>query len=320
MNEVVDLLISHQRVLTAVIAAIGAGIGLWIFKPWTRPHRSERGTTGDAAPELRLTARTTLVAATAIAFSALAAYWTWADKTPIAATAALTPPAVLRASPQNTRLLVLVHGWNGDAKDTWMAFPTLIQSDSSFSSFDVWSINYPTFQLRRNLSIDQMARWLNETMVRDGYYAKYQEIYVIAHSMGGLVAREMLLVNRLGSDNRAYKSLIEIATPHQGAELGGLLNALGLSRGFSDDLRPGSPMLRALHEKWNALKDRPPTYCLSSPHDDVVTQDSAVFQCDDFLHYPEWGHKDMVKPAGLTDDRYRVPTARVKLVRDRPNP
>ena len=312
MSEVIDLLINNQWILSVAIALLGGGLAVWV-QLRAKQSQASRQTKQDASAGSRLTVAMILLAV----IVAGATYWILFDKPVISPTAALDAPEVGQARPQNTRLLVLVHGWNGDTRDTWQAFPSLIRSDASFTSFDLWAINYPTFQVRRNLGIDQMARWLNETMVRKGYYDKYQEIYVIAHSMGGLIAREMLLVNRLSRDNQAYKSLIEIATPHQGANPGTLLSVLGLSRGFSDDLTPGSPMLRALHEKWNSLKDRPPTYCLSSPHDLVVTQDSAVFQCDEFLYYPEWGHIEMVKPSLLKDDRYDVPMSRVRLIRDR---
>lgn len=232
----------------------------------------------------------------------------------ISPTAALDPPALVKTAASNKKLLILIHGWNGDPLETWKAFPNLVTTDPTLAGFDIWPIAYPTFQVRRNLSIRQMSRWLNVQMDRDGYYEKYESIYIVSHSMGGLIARGMLLENRLSRDNKQYKSLIEIATPHQGADIGGLLSTIGVSKGFSDDLKPGSPMLGVLQDDWNSLRDRPKTYCLTSPQDSVVTQDSAIFQCDEFLRYPQWGHTDMVKPANLADERYRVPIARVKAI------
>lgn len=314
LSDIIDLLVRYQQQILNVIALSGAMLSALFY--WNGKFAERRRRTSADASGGQSTVSISLVAGAGLV-AAAAGYWAVSNRPVVSATAGLSAPDIMRATQHNTRLLLLVHGWNGDPAGTWQAFPSLLRSDSSLSAFDVWTIDYPTFLQRRNLGIDQMARWLNETMVRRGYYDQYREIFVIAHSMGGLIAREMLLVNRLSRDNKPYRSLIEIATPHQGANAGALLNILGISTGFSDDLRPGSPMLRALHEKWNALRDRPPTYCLSSPHDNVVTQDSAVFQCDEFLYYPQWGHIDMVKPQRLDDERYQVPVARVKFIRDR---
>lgn len=226
-------------------------------------------------------------------------------------TAGLEEPAVVRRGTQNHKLLVLLHGWNGDASGTWNQFPQLLKNDSRLKEFDLWMVEYPTVLARRNLRIRQMSRWLNELMVINGRYEQYTEIYVIAHSMGGLIARGMLLENRLANNNMAYKSVISIASPYRGADIARLLSTLGLSRGYAEDLRPGSEMLDSLRDDWNSFRDRPHGYCLTSPHDAVVSEDSAIYQCNEYLRYPQWGHSEMVKPESTADPRYQVPVERV---------
>jgi pimeloyl-ACP methyl ester carboxylesterase len=321
--NLLDFLVTHQAALFGVIA--GAVTGALAARQWrlfdvviAKLRRSNGGEASDAADTIKKHALNVIALSTVFLLMGILI----GRSEPIPKTAALDLPKIAVRAEANKRLLIFLHGWYGDTEDTWKVFPDLARHDPRFESFNVLPIAYPTFLIRRNLSIKQMAHWLNEEMVRDGDYRQYDEIWVIAHSMGGLIAREMLLDNRLRQDNKQYKGLIEIATPHQGANMAKLLVALGLSSGFSDDLSPGSPMLGDLRDSWNSLKDRPKTYCLTSPHDSVVTQDSAIFQCDEFLRYPQWGHIDMVKPLNRTDDRYGVPMARILAVQqpDEPTP
>lgn len=231
---------------------------------------------------------------------------------PVSKATALPLPPASRDLPSNKSLIVFVHGWDGDPRATWQVFPELVQRDETFDSFNVIAISYPSFYARRNLGMRAMARWLNERFERERIYERYENIWLLTHSMGGLIARELLIANRLRRDNGAYRILVEIATPHQGASIAALAKALGVSSGFVDELFPGSPFLSNLREDWNALKDRPKTYCLTSPHDSVVTAESAIAQCDEYLRYPQWDHIDMVKPIDQKDERYAVPMSRVK--------
>ena len=156
-----------------------------------------------------------------------------------------------------------------------------------------------------------MARWLNDELERKLVYKQYAQIWIISHSMGGLIARDVLIANRLHRDNKSYRLLIEIATPHQGASMARLLSALGISRQLVDDLSPGSAYLATLRDDWNELQDRPQTFCLTSPQDAIVPEASATAQCDRYLRYPQWGHIEMVKPNDRNDERYAVPISRV---------
>ena len=231
---------------------------------------------------------------------------------PVPQAVALPLPPPARELQNNKNLLVFMHGWDGDPLDTWKSFPQLVLADTTFDSFNVSVVSYPTYYARRNLGIRPMARWLNDRFDRDGIYARYENIWIVGHSMGGLIARELLIANRLQRDNKKFRLLVEIASPHQGASIALLANALGVSRGFVEDLTPRSQFLLTLREDWNALKDRPKTFCLTSPHDQIVSIDSAIAQCDEYLQYPQWGHIEMVKPLDPRDERYRVPMSRVK--------
>lgn len=231
---------------------------------------------------------------------------------PVPKAVALSLPPAARDFPENKRLLVFVHGWGGDPQASWQVFPELVLHDKRYQAFNLIVVSYPTFYARRNLGVKAMAQWLNDRFEREQVYQRYDSIWLLTHSMGGLIARELLIANRLQRENSAFKLLIEIATPHSGAQIAPLATTLGVSRGFVEDLAPGSVFLNSLRDDWNLLKDRPRTFCLTSPHDMVVTEDSAIAQCDEYLRYPQWGHIEMVKPQDNKDERYLVPMSRVK--------
>ena len=220
-------------------------------------------------------------------------------------------PPRLRNNAANSKLLLFIHGWSGDAVGTWQKFPSLVLADPKFSSYDITALSYPTYLLRRDLSLSEMASWINENLTTNGSYTRYKEISIIAHSMGGIVAREIIIHNRLMANNTTFKTLVEIGTPHEGADLARIISTIGISENIAKDIAPNSQFLRDLRDHWNALAMRPATYCISSPDDAVVSEQSAIAQCDRFLYYPQWGHIELIKPEDRNDTRYLSPMSRL---------
>lgn len=69
----------------------------------------------------------------------------------------------------------------------------------------------------------------------------YEQIHVVGHSLGGLIAR--YYVQRLGGDRRVH-TLVTLGTPHRGTVLARLGAAMPLVR----QLAPGSDLLRDLNQ------------------------------------------------------------------------
>lgn len=221
-------------------------------------------------------------------------------------TAELDFPQPQVSNPANDKLLLFIHGWSGDAQDTWKKFPGLVHDDPRFSGVDVLSIDYPTFMLRRNLNIAQLTRWINAHL-DFGRTSKYKKVGIIAHSMGGLIARELIIQRKLSSPEEPILVLVEVSSPHLGANPAKLASALGLSKPLTDEMIKNSSFLITLQTDWQAVKNRPFTMCYTSPQDMVVSEESATSGCDDSLAYPQWGHRELVKPESQKDDRYLLP-------------
>lgn len=231
------------------------------------------------------------------------------DRGSPARAADLDLPPLFRSDPRSKYLLLFIHGWRGDSESTWRCFPELIVQDNRFDQFDVASIDYPSFMFRRSLDLPALVSWLLDRMRRERFFTKYQAIAVIAHSMGGLVARELYVQSKLSDDVARIVVIVAIGTPHRGADLAKLASVLGIGSRLVRDARPGSSFLDALKTHWNAVAIRPVTHGISSPQDDVVHEDSAHFLCDRMFSYPRWGHRDLAKPASHADDRYSKPAA-----------
>jgi predicted alpha/beta hydrolase family esterase len=225
---------------------------------------------------------------------------------PVPKTTALHLPAFLRDNRENTDLIIFIHGWTGDVTETWRDFPQLVMKDTRFDRCNVVSLSYPTYIAQRSLTVPQLSQWLSRKLRQEGYYDRHTRISIVAHSMGGLVAREIVIGNRLEGIPEKIQNLVEIATPHEGAGIAGLAGALGISRAYIKDVEPGAEYLGNLRDHWNALRPRPPTFAITSKADSVVTERSALSQCDRFLVFPQWGHTELAKPERKDDDRYSV--------------
>jgi pimeloyl-ACP methyl ester carboxylesterase len=232
---------------------------------------------------------------------------------PIPPAIGLKLPQIIRRSPSNDSLIIFLHGWNGGGAETWQRFPTIVQHDKRFIHDDLLIINYPTYFLRRDLNITDLSEFVGKSLESDLHvFERYRTITVIAHSMGGLVAREVAIQHDLRRTKGGFTQLIEIATPHDGANPSRLASALGISTESAADLTHGSRFLAALRTHWGDFAARPPTVCLGSPQDLVVSAESAESDCVDRVTYPQWGHTEMVKPTDAADYRYVVPTRYVK--------
>ena len=214
------------------------------------------------------------------------------------------------------KLILFIHGWNGDPQNTWRKYPQLICEDPDFADTEVLSLGYPTFVVQRNLLIEDTASWINERLIPHGI-SHYQRIVFVTHSIGGLIAREMLMQMNLAGrpELKRIGMILEFGTPHLGAaNYAQLATALGLpGSDIIEEVKPESGFLHSLEANWNQFELRPRSYCYTSPQDWLVSETSALFQCDPPNHkFPDVDHRDLVKPDTRNDDRYSIPMDSVK--------
>jgi triacylglycerol lipase len=157
--------------------------------------------------------------------------------------------------------VVLVHG----LVDNRSVFAVMRRSLRRRGFAQVCSWNYSPL-LR---DVQSAAAALGEHLDRVCAQTGHERVHVVAHSMGGLVAR--YLVQRLGGDRRV-ESLVTLGTPHAGTVWAHLLPTPLVRQ-----LRPGSALLAELAAPAPGCRTR--VTALYSDLDQVVVP-SAAGRCD----------------------------------------
>jgi hypothetical protein len=198
-------------------------------------------------------------------------------------------------------LILFVHGFTGDVESTWKnkngnSFPELLLQNSHIKdNFDVASYSYFSTLLglfavkstyrkvtnyifgktkanEKNLDIEELASNLrNHIRFTLG---QYDNIYVIAHSMGGLITKSLIVGDLIKDGITKVKLFLSLAVPHQGAELsviGGLIS----SNLQIKNLNPVEEFINTLNQQWINL-EKPTTKYYYGSYDTVVTKHSAV--------------------------------------------
>ena len=127
--------------------------------------------------------------------------------------------AFLREDDDNSKLLILVHGFTGTYRTTWGQFPELIIGDSSLSDYDLLLWGYPTSLFRSSPEISRIGERLKTEL--DHLPERYQHIVIAAHSMGGLVVRATIvsaLTQGQRPDLTKLKHIVLFGTPNEGIE------------------------------------------------------------------------------------------------------
>jgi pimeloyl-ACP methyl ester carboxylesterase len=131
-----------------------------------------------------------------------------------------------------------------------------------------------------------LARFVDE-IIRVNELAAERSVDVVAHSMGGLVARAALAAHRpLG---RSVANLITLGTPHAGSHAA----RYGYTRAMLD-LRPGSPLLSDLDRQlpWRGPPDQPELVAMWSradvlllPAESAVVEGASSVELEGLTHY-----------------------------------
>lgn len=206
-------------------------------------------------------------------------------------------------SQQNKKNLILfVHGFCG-GEATWKngearSFPELFSDDLEISgNYDIAHFSYFTKllnlfakagkvstlvkrmfgtshgKLANNISIEEIGNLLR-TEIRFKLQT-YDNIIVVAHSMGGLVTKSAITKDIEEKTPSKIKLFISLAVPHQGAE------AATFGKLVSDNLQveglsPLNDFIHKINDEWLKTSLRPTTKYFYGVHDSVVKKTSAV--------------------------------------------
>jgi glycine betaine/choline ABC-type transport system substrate-binding protein len=177
----------------------------------------------------------------------------------------------------NKKILVFIHGVTGTPNGTWTYqdnntktfWPDLMKTD--LKDYDIFLLSYYTPFAESGPSIGQIAenmyKDLEQNFIlpdrsqsldkknRDANYSKlkYKEVIFIAHSMGNLIIRTMMIDNPLPDDSPVQIPLIlSLASPSMGSELAELGDKLTVNATYREMIRSEkNSFLQLLNKVWN---------------------------------------------------------------------
>jgi pimeloyl-ACP methyl ester carboxylesterase len=217
-----------------------------------------------------------------------------------------------RAEPNKKIALVFVHGIFGDAKSTWTnadgtRFFDLIKKNSDVGeSVDVFYFGFTSKMIGAgSLAIGEAANKMDDQLKFHNVKA-YDKVVFVAHSMGGLVAMELLLTHREWL--LKVPLLVLYSTPQEGSqisEIGRLfLNNPGLSQMIPAD---GNTYLQGLSNQWGGIVgSKPKIRCAYEKLEThgvlIVPWSSGTRFCEGTPAAVVANHEDIVKPRSASDD------------------
>jgi protein SERAC1 len=164
--------------------------------------------------------------------------------------------------------ILFIHGLTGDPQTTWTSaspqreyWPSWFCDE--FSNVAVYTLGYPSSILekwaKQEMNLHERANNMLEQLASFGIGER--PVVVVAHSLGGILAKEMLRASNECTD-AAWKLIAEntrlvafLATPHTGAALGAVLKSFlpRLSSTHVDLLSNSSGFLTNLNQSYREL-------------------------------------------------------------------
>ncbi|HUF92600.1 MAG TPA: alpha/beta fold hydrolase [Candidatus Limnocylindria bacterium] len=233
-------------------------------------------------------------------------------------------------------VIVFVHGVTGDAVATWRnattraLWPEMMTRDPAFADFDIYLAGYDSPLLGRSSTIEEIAQRLLGQITDDGLFDRYAQIHVVAHSMGGLITKRMLVeLNRPRPRDierlRRVRSVVFLATPAQGAPVAALGALLSWNPQFANmEPATANAFIQSVENQWQALlRDRDDTdaefpfaFCAYEKKPmvgtaEIVNNVFAATRCDATPVAFDLNHSAIVKPADERSEPYPWTKARL---------
>ena len=247
-----------------------------------------------------------------------------------------TPPASTFFGPSDrNKVIVFIHGVTASNEKSWRNpktgayWPELLQADPDFKDYSIYLMGYYSPTFARASTINEIATRELQRLTDQGLLAPNKQVVIVAHSMGGLVAKRML--TELSRPNRdeldkldRVKGVIFLSSPAQGADIAEYASWISLNPQFAN-MKPAdlNAFLQALEDDWqNLLRDRdklgipgPRSFCayetLPTRGIMVVSRVYAATRCDANPMAMDLNHQDIARPASSAHDPYTWVKARI---------
>lgn len=204
-------------------------------------------------------------------------------------------------------VLLLIHGFNGSASETFGCTPDLLTSNPEFDGWDIYSIGYSSDMLPNigkdiwsvNPDITKISQYLSTIFCNQ--FSDYHRVAFVAHSMGGLAVQRLILDLPKNELNRISHVLL-FGTPSAG-----LSKAYWFSKWNNQiqDLSTKSDFIQKLRRDWSAEfpQSVPFTFnTIAGTTDEFVPVESSLEPFDEkYRLVIEGNHITMIKPVDIND-------------------
>ncbi|MGK9337340.1 esterase/lipase family protein [Sinorhizobium meliloti] len=211
------------------------------------------------------------------------------------------------------RLIVFVHGLgNSGGKNPHMAWssstpdkswPALMNRETSFQrNFAIFMAQYGTNRFSGNFHIQGLSIELGAILTHQAKIADYDEVYFIAHSLGGIVVRNLMIEDK--AIRAKAKGIFLFASPLGGSDIAGLASVFGIASIQTAQLgeSPDDPdaVFNALKDIWYREEIDIPSFCAYETETTkgviVVKRSSVEPLCSEDVKPLRGAHTPIVQP------------------------
>jgi pimeloyl-ACP methyl ester carboxylesterase len=231
-------------------------------------------------------------------------------------------------------VIVFLHGvlghpmqtFSADGKTSW---PEMLANDPSLGPpVKVLSVGYMSSPLRTSSNVNEIATRVLLHLRNKHVFSDHHQVIFITHSMGGLIAKRMLVQLKADSPEEFAKvsGMFFMATPAGGSTLAQTAAWVSGNPQF-DDMRPEdmNTLLQVFEDDWRSLLQArthdlpyPKTFCayetLPTKLFKIVPRSAAQINCDERPVAFDRDHLGIVKPSSTSDQVYVYVAARIKRI------
>lgn len=207
-------------------------------------------------------------------------------------------------------VVIFLHGLSGSA-GTWDQMLQILVQCSELNKIAYDCYTFPTSKFRvpfgkKMPSIQELAEGLRGFI--DGFYANKKRVVLIAHSLGGLVARNYILEAVKARREHKVIGLMLYASPLAGSGLANVGSKLSWGHTHLKQLSVRTDFLVGMNKDWKSMEVESKLHMLSiiAGIDAIVARESSVPYFDDERNITliQCGHIDVTKPESLSDLRF----------------
>lgn len=214
----------------------------------------------------------------------------------------MRPPIEFIKKENKKNVIIFIHGFTGGI-ETWKnsngrSLPEMLLEEALIiENCDIGYFNYFTeiidfkktrmsmgiirtifgknSNYQKNMSIKDLSDLLRSSI--EIYCEEYENIVLIAHSMGGLISKSFILKDLTENNSTKVKLFLSLAVPHKGSDWANIGEKLAKNNPQIIDLKPESLFLDDVTQRWIEQKECvPKTIYFLGQFDEIVEQKNAI--------------------------------------------